>query len=196
MSGRPRYQLVVIGVSAGGLKVLKSLLGALPGDFPWPILIVQHLRAGGDSSPAGVLRRYAALRLKEADAGEPVVPRTAYFAPANYHLLLERDLTLALSVDPPVRYARPSVDVLFESAADAVGAGVIGIVLTGANDDGSAGLQAIRSAGGLVIAQDPDEAEVAQMPLAAIHAGPIDHILPLAQIASLLCDLAGPEMPS
>jgi two-component system chemotaxis response regulator CheB len=184
------YKAVVIGVSAGGFEALKRLLGGLPADFPLPILIVQHLRSG--TGPlADALQHFCTIRLKEADEGEAIRPGTVYFAPPDYHLLVEREGTLALSVDPPVRYARPSVDVLFESAADAFGNGVIGMVLTGANDDGSRGLRNIKAGGGTAIVQDPNDAEVAQMPLSALQATPVDHVLPLAQIPAMLCLLAG-----
>ncbi|NJC88782.1 MAG: chemotaxis protein CheB [Desulfuromonas sp.] len=180
--------VVVIGVSAGGFEALKLLLGALPADFPLPILIVQHLRSGSGSL-ADSLQHFCGIRLKEADEGDRIVPGIVYFAPPDYHLLVERDGTLALSVDPPVRYARPSVDVLFESAAESFGAGVIGVILTGANDDGSKGLQLIKTAGGTTIVQDPADAEVAQMPLNALNSGVADYVLPLARIAERLCTL-------
>lgn len=184
------YSVVVIGVSAGGFEALKKLLGALPADFSLPILIVQHLRSG-TGSLADSLQHFCSIRLKEADEGEVIAPGTAFFAPADYHLLVERGGILSLSVDPPVRYARPSADVLFESAADAFGKGVIGVVLTGANDDGSKGLQSIKAEGGTVIVQDPDDAEVAQMPLSALKTTTADHVLSLAQIPAMLCTLTG-----
>lgn len=189
MPDSSRYHLIVIGVSAGGLDALKRLLGALPGDFPLPIVIVQHLRSGSGSNLAECLQNFCAIHLKEADEGERLTPATAYFAPPDYHLLVEHDDTLVLSVDPPVRYARPSVDVLFESAADAFARAVIGVILTGANDDGSAGLQRIKAAGGIAIVQDPADAEVRQMPLNAVQTGPVDYVVPLAQIPKLLCAL-------
>lgn len=186
----PTYSVVVIGVSAGGFEALKRLLGELPADFPLPILIVQHLRPG-TGSLADALQHFCTIRLKEADEGETMTPGTVYFAPPDYHLLVERDGSLALSVDPPVRYARPSVDVLFDAAADAFGTGVIGVILTGANDDGSNGLLSIKSAGGTTIVQDPADAEVTQMPFSALRATAADHVLPLAQIPATLCALTG-----
>lgn len=183
------FKVVVIGVSAGGFEALKRLLGALPTDFPLPVLIVQHLRSG-TGSLADSLQHFCNIRLKEADEGEAILPGIVYFAPPDYHLLIERDGTLSLSVDPPVRYARPSADVLFESAADAFGPGVVGVILTGANDDGSNGLQSIKTAGGTAIVQDPNDAEVAQMPFSALRATAADHVLPLAQIPAMLCKLA------
>ena len=189
MSAEHGFEVVVIGVSAGGFNALKRLLGGLPADFPLPVLIVQHLRAGSGTL-AESLQNFCRIRLKEADEGETIMPGTVYLAPPDYHLLVEGDGTLSLSVDPPVRYARPSVDVLFESAAEAFGAGVLGVILTGANDDGSAGLQRIKATGGTTIVQDPADAEVAQMPLNALRATNPDHVLSLARIPCLLCTLA------
>lgn len=189
MGSAYRYTVVVIGVSAGGFDALKQLLGAMPAHFPLPILIVQHLRPGSGGTLAAALQHYSPLRLKEADEGETLTGGTVYFAPADYHLLVERNRTLALSVDPPVRHARPSVDVLFESAADAFGSAVIGIVLTGANNDGSAGLVRIKGCGGVAIVQDPQEAEVDQMPTSALRSVTPDFVLPLSAIAQRLQEL-------
>ena len=184
------FAVVVIGVSAGGLEALKQLLGALPDAFPLPILIVQHLRPEDEGRLSECLQRFCALRLKEADDGEAIAAGTVYFAPANYHLLVERDGRLALSVDPRVRHARPSVDVLFEAAAEAFGPAVIGVVLTGANDDGSAGLAWIKRRGGLAIVQDPADAAIDQMPRSALREVDADYILPLREIAGHLQCLA------
>lgn len=183
------YAVVVIGVSAGGLEALRELLGGLPADFPLPVVIVQHLRPGDEGTLPGSLQRSSPLRLKEAEEGERIAAGTVYFAPANYHLLVEDDRTLALSIDPRVRFARPSVDVLFESAADAFASGVIGIVLTGANDDGSAGLARIKERGGTTIVQDPADAAVDQMPLSALRRSTVDYVLPLRQLPELLLQL-------
>ena len=189
-----QYAVVVIGVSAGGFDALKRVLGALPPDFPLPILIVQHLRPG-PGTLADSLQNFCRIRLKEADEGERIAPGTVYFAPPDYHLLVEGNGTLALSVDPPVRFARPSVDVLFETAADAFGPRVIGIILTGANDDGSAGLKRIKGAGGTAIIQDPADAEVASMPRSALKCVTPDHIVPLVQLPALLCALTERSLP-
>jgi len=190
LADQRRYQLIVVGVSAGGLEALKHLLGALPANFPLPIVIVQHLRPDSGSTLAPCLQNSCTIPLKEAEEGERPLPGMIYLAPANYHLLVERDGTLALTVDPPVRYARPSIDVLFDSASDALGRALIGVILTGANDDGSAGLQRIRAGGGTTIVQDPADAEVPQMPLNALQAGGIDYVLQLARIPEVLCTLA------
>ena len=186
----PQFQVVVIGVSSGGVQALKSLLGALPADFPLPLLIVQHISPDAGDGMARLLDDLCAIRVKEADEGERIAAGTVYLAPPNYHLLVERDGLLSLAADGYVSYARPSVDVLFDSAAAAYGPAVIGVVLTGANFDGSRGLKAIKEAGGLAIVQDPLDAEASQMPEAALAATRPDHLLPLAQIASTLQGLA------
>lgn len=185
-----KYAAVVIGVSAGGLEALKVLLGALPAAFPLPILIVQHLRPDDDGMLANCLQRFSALQLKEADEGEQIVAGTVYFAPANYHLLAERNGRLALSIDPRVCHARPSVDVLFESAAETFGPALVGIILTGANDDGSAGLASIKRRGGIAIVQDPADASSEQMPLNALREVAADYVLPLREIPACLQSLA------
>lgn len=189
MARADRFELVVIGVSTGGLEALSALLGELPADFPLPLLIVQHLGAESGDALARLLDQRSRVHVKEADDGESVRPGTAYLAPPNYHLLIERSGQLALSVDPPVSYARPSVDVLFESAADGFGPGVIGVVLTGANSDGSLGLKTIKARGGLAIVQQPDDATSPEMPRAALGEVPADHVVRLAELAGLLTRL-------
>lgn len=185
-----RFEAVAIGVSTGGLEALSVVLGDLPADFPLPLLIVQHLGAESGDALARLLDLRSRLRIKEADDGEPIGPGTAYLAPPNYHLLVERTGQLALSVDPPVSFARPSADVLFESAADCFGPGVIGIVLTGANSDGSRGLKAIKARGGLAIVQHPDDAEAPAMPRAALGEVQADYVVRLGDLAALLTRLA------
>ena len=187
------FRLVVIGVSSGGVHALKQLLGALPGDFPLPLLIVQHISADADDGMARLLAEFCGIRVKEADEQERIAPGTAYLAPPNYHLQVERDGQLSLAADGYVSYARPWVDVLFESAAAAFGRAVIGVVLTGANADGARGLKAIKDAGGLAIIQDPADAESRQMPEAALAATESDYLLPLADIAATLLRLAAGE---
>lgn len=191
MPKRSPYQAVVLGVSAGGVSALKSLLGALPTDLPWPLLIVQHISPDSDGSLARVLEHGCALRVKEAEEREHIEAGTVYLAPANYHLMVERDGTLALSTDAAVSFARPSVDVLFESAARAFGPALIGVILTGANADGSQGLRAIKEKGGLAVVQDPADAASPSMPLAALAAVQADYVVPLARLGALLQALAG-----
>ncbi|OHC62774.1 MAG: glutamate methylesterase [Rhodocyclales bacterium GWA2_65_20] len=187
------FQAVVIGVSTGGLQALQKLLGQLPADFSLPILIVQHIRPDAGSGLAKLLDERCALRVKEADEQDEILPGTVYLAPPNYHLLVERAGFLSLSADPYVSFARPSIDVLFESAAEVFGPDLIGVVLTGANFDGSRGLQAIKQKGGIAIVQDPADAEARQMPQAAIDATAatgVDHVLALDGMAALLQKLA------
>lgn len=188
-----QFKAVVIGVSTGGVKALKILLGALPADFPIPILIVSHIAPDSDDGLAMLLDTFCAIRVKEADEQETIAPGTAYLAPANYHLLAERGGNLALSVDPPVNFARPSVDVLFESAAEAYGAELIGVILTGAGNDGGNGLLKIRRCGGIPIVQDPADAEMDSMPKSALQLLHANHVVRLTEIPSLLLRLTGDD---
>jgi two-component system chemotaxis response regulator CheB len=187
----PAYAAVAIGVSTGGLRALEAILPPLPEDFPLPLFIVQHIDREAGAGLAQLLDARCALEVKEADDRDEIVPGTVYLAPANYHLLVEDRQCLALSVDAPVNFARPSIDVLFESAADVFGPHLIGVVLTGANADGAEGLRQVKARGGLAIVQDPADAEAAQMPRAALAATDVDHVVPLARIAALLVELAG-----
>lgn len=189
-NGAARSRAVAIGVSSGGVRALKLLLGALPADFPLPVLIVQHISPDAGNGMARLLDDHCDIRVKEADEQEEILPATVYLAPPNYHLLVERDRRVGLSADPPVSFARPSVDVLFESASEVFGAGLIGIVLTGANWDGAQGVRAIKKRGGRVVVQDPNDAETPQMPAAALAAVKADHVLPLAEMPALLQRLA------
>jgi two-component system chemotaxis response regulator CheB len=172
------------------MRALKLLLGQLPADFPLPLLVVQHISPDAGDGLARLLDDLCAIRVKEADEREAAVPATAYLAPPNYHLLVEKDGILALSADPPVSHARPSIDVLFESAAEVFGPELIGVVLTGANFDGSQGLKAIKQKGGVAIVQDPADAAAQQMPLSALAATEVDYVLALDEIAPLLKKLA------
>jgi two-component system chemotaxis response regulator CheB len=183
------YDLIVIGTSSGGLQALNTLLPLLPADFALPVAIVQHVAANSGNSWVDMLDRRCAVRVKEADEKETMVPGIVYAAPPNYHLLVERDRSFTLTVDEAVNYARPAIDVLFETAAEALGAGVVGVVLTGANSDGAKGLDYIGRKGGLTIAQDPLTAETPAMPDAAILRAQPRHVLPLAGIGELLLEL-------
>ncbi|WP_045163917.1 chemotaxis protein CheB [Stutzerimonas stutzeri] len=184
-----RIDAVVIGASAGGLAALSMLVEGLTSDLRQPLLMVQHVPPSGPTQLAEIFRRKTALRVKEADDKEVVRGGTLYFAAPGYHLLVEADLSLSLSQDDAVHFSRPSIDVLFESAADAWGDRVAGILLTGANEDGAAGLEAIRRSGGVTIVQDPEEAEVPTMPLSALQRFAPDYILPLRDIHNLLREL-------
>ncbi|MBN2685280.1 MAG: chemotaxis protein CheB [Pontiellaceae bacterium] len=193
---RDRFRAVVIGVSAGGLQALSKLLPALPESFPLPVLIVQHRSASTDGFLVNVLDELTAICVKEAEDKEALRPGYVYIAPADYHLLVERDETLCLSVDPKVNYSRPSIDVLFESAACVWGSALIGVVLTGANADGTSGLIMIKQKGGLTIAQDPATADFATMPQSAIDSDAVDHILPIGEVGTFLNNLLLPKKNS
>lgn len=182
---------VVLGASAGGLVALAAVLERLPGDYPLPLLAVIHRAPAEAGSMADYFAARCRLRLEEPCSGETALPGRVYLAPPDYHLLVERDGTLSLSVDEKVNFSRPSIDVLFESAAAAWGPGLIGVLLTGANCDGAAGLLAIRRAGGLTLVQDPKTAENPFMPQAAIEAGAAEKVLPLDAIGPALNALAG-----
>lgn len=183
------YDLVVIGTSAGGLQALKILLPGLPADFSLPIAVVQHVAPTSDGSWSELLNAQCAVTVKEADEKEKIAPGTVYLAPPNYHLLLEPDCSFTLTVDEAVNYARPAIDVLFETAAEALGARLIGIVLTGANSDGAKGLKSIREHGGLALVQDPGTAEVRAMPDAAIALAKPQFVLTLVAIREFLLKL-------
>ncbi|WP_083773494.1 chemotaxis protein CheB [Desulfofarcimen acetoxidans] len=184
------YQAVVIGVSAGGFAALSFLLPSLPEDFSLPVIIVQHLHPASGSYIVQHLNNKCSLIVKQADEKESIKPGTVYLASPNYHLLVEEDRTFSLTVDNRVNYARPSIDVLFETAARAYGEKLIGIILTGSNNDGSKGLKRIKEGGGLAVVQDPLDAEVDSMPRAALAATAVDFILSLEQIASFLMSLS------
>nr|MBF0682665.1 chemotaxis protein CheB [Pseudomonas sp.] len=185
----PPIEAVVIGTSAGGLAALSILVDGLKAGGRLPLLVVQHVPPRGTTQLAEIFQRKTALHVKEAEEKEQLAAGTLYFAVPGYHLLVEEDFTLSLSQDDAVHFSRPSIDVLFESAADAWGPRVAGILLTGANEDGAAGLQAIQQAGGLTVVQDPREAEVPVMPLAALQRMAPDYILPLRDIHQLLRDM-------
>lgn len=186
---RSQYKAVVIGVSAGGFNALRVVLAGLPDTFPAPVIIVQHRMPSADNYLVTYLNDHCSLTVKEAEEKEKIVSRTVYIAPPDYHLLVEKNTTFSLSVDELVCFARPSIDVLFETAAAAYKAALIGIILTGANTDGSDGIRAIKAAGGLTISQDPQTAEVSVMPLAAIATKSVDFIMPLEDIPLFLKDL-------
>ncbi|GEM_PF-96362 len=173
MRGQPGsgpFNAVAVGGSSGSLAALLDILPRLTGDFPWPVLAVVHLHPRQKGGFVDLLDRRCSLRVKEAEDKEALAPGYVYFAPADYHLLLEPGLTLALSSDDKVRFSRPSIDVLFESAALACRSRLIGVLLSGAGDDGAEGLCRIREQGGLVVVQDPARAEHPAMPLAGLNA--------------------------
>lgn len=177
---------IVIGASVGAIEALSILLPALPAGYPLPVLIVVHVPAEKRSALAELFATRCAIAVKEAEDKEPIRAGTVYFAPPDYHLLVEPDFTLSLSSDEPVLYSRPAIDVLFESAADAYGDRLTGIVLTGASSDGARGLRAVCAAGGAAFVQRPDTAEGEAMPRAALAACPGARVLTLEEIATAL----------
>jgi len=180
-----RFEIVVIGASSGGLKALQHLLSELSKQFQLPMVIVQHRGKDSDSGLCEFLARYSELPISEPDDKEPILGGHVYLAPRDYHLMIEKR-SFALSTEAPVAFARPSIDLMFESAADEYGKKVIGLVLTGANSDGARGLAWIKSHGGLTIVEDPAEAAFPEMPSAAIRASTVDWVVPLKQITPLL----------
>jgi two-component system chemotaxis response regulator CheB len=185
MSGLASPRLVVVGTSLGGLRALERVLQALGSDFPLPIAVVQHRGVEAQSELAAMLQLHCPVLLSEAEDKEPICGGHVYLAPADYHLLVDAG-HFALSTEGRVRYARPSIDVLFASAADCYREGVLGVVLTGASADGAEGASHIRRCGGRVVAQDPRTAEAPAMPRAAIAAGAVDDIVPLSEIGAYL----------
>jgi two-component system chemotaxis response regulator CheB len=180
---------IVAGGSAGGLEALSVIFSALPVDFSIPMAFVLHVLPGKPSYLAEVLGRRCVLTVKEAEDKEPIAPATIYFAPPNYHLLIEKKRYFSLSIDEPVHFSRPAIDVLFQSAADAYGQSLAGVLLTGANEDGARGLAHIKEAGGTTIVQSPETSFVRTMPEAALRLSPVDHVLPLDEIGPFLARL-------
>lgn len=180
------YKAIAIGVSAGGFKALSEVLPHLERMIPLPVFVVQHLSPVSDTYIVDHLRNLCSVRVKLAEDKEPAEPGVVYLAPPDYHLLIEKDNSLALSLENRVNYSRPSIDVLFVSAAEVFLDGLIGVVLTGANADGAKGLARIKECGGLAIVQAPETAEVDIMPLAAIEAVDVDYIVPLGRLGAFL----------
>lgn len=189
------FELVVVGTSLGGLSALEVLLAALPKSFPGSVAIVQHRHKDSDNTLSALLQQHTDLPLKEPEDKEVILPGHIYLAPADYHLLIEaphhaasqdQRPYFALSTEAPVEYVRPSIDVLFQSAADVYAEKVIGVILTGSNQDGAQGLAKIKARGGLTVVQAPITAASRPMPEAAIKTVAVDWILPLAEIAPLV----------
>lgn len=179
-------EAVVIGASAGALEALSILLPALPADYRLPLMVVVHVPPDKPSVLVDLFQQKCHIRVREAEDKAPIEQGTVYFAPPDYHLLIEKDKSLALSSDEPVLFSRPSVDVLFETAADAYGPGLLAVVLTGANQDGANGLRAVMNAGGTVIVQRPEDAFASAMPEAALAASPEAQTFSLEEIALYL----------
>ncbi len=184
-------EAVVLGASVGAVEGLSVILPGLPRGYALPLMVVVHSPPDKPSLIAELFRAKCRIEVKEAEDKEPIRPGTVYFAPPNYHLLVESDRRLSLSSDPPVLFSRPSIDVLFESAADAYGRGLVGVILGGASSDGAHGLQAIGEAGGITVVQNPESAQAATLPQAALAACPSAQVMSLEQIARFLQDLSG-----
>jgi two-component system chemotaxis response regulator CheB len=184
-----KYEVVVLGCSMGGMSAMEQIFSVLPEDFPVPIIVAQHrYRTSGEALPS-FLRRHSKLNVVDAVDKQWIHPGNVYLAPADYHLYVDRGGELSLSVDAAVAYSRPSIDVLFESAADAYLGGTVAVVLTGANADGARGAKRIKERGGFIVVQDPKTAESPEMPSAAIAATRVDRILPLNRIGPFLVEL-------
>ncbi|SHE49215.1 chemotaxis protein CheB [Flavisolibacter ginsengisoli] len=183
-----KYELLIIGGSAGGLEVLLEVLPQLRTDLDYAVVLVMH-RRGGDSLLTGLLSDKTKLAVKEAEEKEAIRPGVIYIAPADYHLLIENDKTFSLDYSEKIHYSRPAIDASFETAAEAYGPLLAGVLLSGANADGAEGLLQIKQAGGLTIVQDPDEASVSYMPQQAIEKNAADKILTTRQIIGLLNEL-------
>lgn len=181
-----KYKVVVIGVSTGGAKALKTILSVLPSKFALSVIIVMHRHKDPGSYLERSLDIECKMHVKQADEKEEIKAGVVYVAPPNYHLLIEDDGMFSMSVEEAVNYARPSIDVVFESAAGVYGERLVGVILTGANKDGSQGLKKVKEAGGLAIVQTPETSEVAAMPRAAISTVNPDYVLPLEKIGPLL----------
>ncbi len=177
-----RYEVLVIGASWGGVEALTDLVTALPADFPLGIIVVQHQHPHSRDALARILARHSALPVHDVEDKEPFRPGEIYLAPANYHLLLERERSFSLSLDAPVQYCRPALDVTFASVATVFGLRAMALVLTGANEDGAEGVRRIKEQGGYVMAQEPTTAIAPAMPAAAVATGCVDRVLRLGEI--------------
>ncbi|GGM88733.1 putative chemotaxis protein-glutamate methylesterase [Dyadobacter beijingensis] len=182
-------ELMLIGGSAGSLEVLFKLLPLLRTDLPFPLALILHRRSSGDSSLSDLLGSKTLNPTHEVEDKEPIVPGTIYLAPADYHLLIEHDRTFSLDYSEKVHFSRPSIDVTFESAAEVYGRGLVGILLSGANEDGTEGLAAIKNAGGTAVVQDPDTAQMPFMPHYAMTHLRTDHVLNTIQMAAFINSL-------
>lgn len=189
------YEIAVIGTSWGGLSALSTVLAGLPATFALPIVVVQHRSPDAAGVLAELLQSQTRLIVTEVDDKHPILPGHVHIAPPNYHLLVDRGY-FSLTTDAPVRYSRPSIDVTFSSVADEYGRHAIGVVLTGANEDGALGLRRIVDRGGYAIVQDPGSAESPIMPSAALRAVPRAHVSALAQVAGHLVTIAPPRPPA
>ncbi|MFD1142759.1 chemotaxis protein CheB [Larkinella insperata] len=180
---------VVIGGSAGSIEVLLKLLPALPSVFSFSVIIVVHRKNSSDSSLANLLSLKTAVPIQEVEDKDAVLPGSMYLAPADYHLLIEKQQVFSLDNSEKINYSRPSLDVTFESAADVYGPALVGILLSGANADGTAGLNAVKNAGGVIVAQKPETAMSSFMPQQAILNAPVDFILDVEEMIEFIRSL-------
>ncbi|SEJ22327.1 two-component system, chemotaxis family, response regulator CheB [Dyadobacter sp. SG02] len=185
----PTCEFLLIGGSAGSLEVLFRLLPLLRSDLPVPVALILHRRNSADSSLSDLLGSKTLNPTHEVEDKEPITPGTIYLAPADYHLLIERDRTFSLDYSEKVNFSRPSIDVTFESAAEVYGPGLVAILLSGANEDGTGGLIAVKRAGGRAIVQNPDTAQMPFMPHYALTHLPIDHVFDTLQMAAFINSL-------
>ncbi|MEP6594498.1 MAG: chemotaxis protein CheB [Ginsengibacter sp.] len=185
-----KYRAIVMGTSAGGLFALSGLLEKLPLDYPGPVMVVQHRSKDQRNLLEEVIQSKCKIKVKQADEKESIQSGFVYIAPPDYHLLIENDKTFSLSSDDQVRFSRPSIDVLFETAAIVFKDTLIAIILTGASNDGAAGIVAVKKYGGLTIAQDPAEAQFPFMPKAAIETNEVKHIWTLSEIQNFLLKIS------
>ncbi|MBF0379976.1 MAG: chemotaxis protein CheB [Magnetococcales bacterium] len=192
-SSPANFRGVVIGGSAGSLDAFNTILSGLPGDFPVPIILVQHRASDDNGFLASFLDDNCKLSVSEAEPGDLATAGCVHVAPAGYHLLVETDGSFALTIDPKYNYVRPAIDILFESAADYYDEALLGVLLTGGSDDGTMGLKRIKELGGTTIVQDPERAEAYLMPRSAIAAGVADHVVSLDKIDKKICDILGVE---
>lgn len=182
-------EIIAIGCSAGGFEALGLILPNLSKNFPLPVVIVLHIPADSGPILAESFAKKCQIPVREVEDKMPILPGSIYLAPANYHLMVEPTRELSLSTEEPVHYSRPSIDVLFESVAMAYGRAALGIILSGANADGSAGIKFILAHGGQAIVQDPAEADYSTMPAATLHANPDSRVMKISQISEFLSQL-------
>jgi two-component system chemotaxis response regulator CheB len=188
--GSKRYEAIVVGTSAGGFNALSALLENIPPDYSIPIILVQHRAKDSHDLFEEVLQRKCRISIKQADEKEKIVPGRVYVAPPDYHLLVESDRSFSLSSEALVHFSRPSIDVLFESAALAYKHSLVGIILTGANNDGANGILTIRKMGGMTVAQDPEEAQYSMMPQAAIDTKGVQFVWRLSRMKEFMEELS------
>ena len=184
---------IVIGASFGGMEAVKKIITGLPSEFKIPIAVVLHIGNNNINTYISLLGNQSHYVVKEAEEKEPLKQQTVYFAPPNYHLLIEEDFTLSLSTDEKVNFSRPAIDVLFETAAWSLKNNLIGILLTGSNNDGAEGLKTIKNNGGTTIVENPNTAHAGTMPATAVKLFKPDFILDLKDIAAKVVEVSKNE---